>query len=64
MPASAVAQWLRANGVKPRPAAREIDCLLAAAETVPGTQAGRDNLVFSHPYYWAPFILVGDRLPV
>ena len=37
--------------------------LRAATAKLPGALTERDPLLFAHPYYWAPFIIVGDRLP-
>lgn len=61
VPAVDIWKILRTEGVPPKAATKQIKRLLAASgfsqHEMPGSQP-----IFSHPYYWAPFILVGDRL--
>lgn len=59
--ASKVHDLLRADGVTTKQATAEIKHRLAASG-FPSNQKAGSQTIFSHPYYWAPFFLVGDRL--
>lgn len=45
---------LRGEGVPPRDGARR------SAVAVAAERAGRKGAAYAHPYYWAPFVLMGD----
>lgn len=54
-------QRLVASGLSPLDAEAEITRLRQAAARLLAVTAGPERLL-EHPYYWAPFMLVGDRL--
>jgi len=61
MPATRVWELLCDDGLSPDKATAEINRLLAVGGFSLAQGIGQQP-VFSHPYYWAPFFLVGDRL--
>jgi CHAT domain-containing protein len=56
-----VRDWLVRCGLDGATVDRELDRLLRAAGAEGEKRAGQER-PFAHPYYWAPFLLVGDRL--
>ena len=54
-------QRLIASGLSPQEAGAEIARLRQSVATLLAVTSGPESLL-AHPYYWAPFMLVGDRL--
>ncbi len=54
-------QRLIASGLSPQEANAEIARLRQSVATLLAVTSGPESLL-AHPYYWAPFMLVGDRL--
>ncbi|WP_423223576.1 CHAT domain-containing protein [Candidatus Amarolinea aalborgensis] len=61
LPTVALRQRLIASGLSDRDAEAEITRLRQAAAKLLAASFGPERLL-AHPYYWAPFMLVGDRL--
>jgi CHAT domain-containing protein len=61
--AGQVRDFLRRQGEEEAGIAQELQRLIKAARTSrpPDSESDDEIKVFAHPYYWAPFILVGER---
>jgi CHAT domain-containing protein len=53
--------WLAGAGLSPAACDAEITRLDAIGQSTPAEE-GRARRPFEHPYFWAPFLLVGGRL--
>jgi CHAT domain-containing protein len=51
---------IRGNGESDLPARRGVGGIAKLGDTPAVTSPSNDVISTSHPYFWAPFILVGD----
>jgi CHAT domain-containing protein/tetratricopeptide (TPR) repeat protein len=61
LPSTALWEQLRADGCSPAEIARTLEYLRYAAN-LSGLRPSDQEFLFAHPAYWAPFMLVGNRL--
>jgi CHAT domain-containing protein len=58
-----IREWMAGRGIDGASVDRELSRVRQAGRAEGGISGSTEHL-FAHPYYWAPFLLVGDRLQV
>jgi CHAT domain-containing protein len=59
-PRQAQLEMIRGNGESDLPARRGVGGIAKLGDTPAVTTPSNDVISTSHPYFWAPFMLVGD----